>query len=71
VSEERFVDIESKIAFQENTISELNEAILRQQKEIAQLGKQVEALSENQKSMSEVISRAGEGDPREEKPPHY
>ena len=37
MNEERIVNIEAKIAYQDNTLQELNDVIYRQQKQIDQL----------------------------------
>jgi len=65
---ERLTELEVRVAFQDKTIQDLNEVVIRQQREIDRLAKELEAmkfqLSELTPSM--VIP------PEEEKPPpHY
>jgi len=69
MNEERFIDIESKMAFQEKTIKDLNDVILEQQKEIQRLGKICDALLRQGKELTELAS--GISAPANEKPPHY
>lgn len=68
MSEERFVDIETKIAHQELQIEELSQVIYEQQKTIDRLESTLQSLS---KRLREVLH--GEEDIRgaDEKPPHY
>ncbi len=68
MNEERLVDIEMKIDFQENTIKELNDVVCRQQEEIGELRKTCNLLFNQLKSLS--ITPSG-NNPKDEKPPHY
>jgi SlyX protein len=69
MSEERLVEIETKIAFQEKTIKDLNDALYEQQQEIERLGDTCNALVKRVKELSE--SGLGIDAPANEKPPHY
>ena len=69
MSEERLVEIETKIAFQEQTIEDLNDVIYEQQQEIERLASVCDILVKQVKELSEFIP---ENDaPANEKPPHY
>ena len=68
MSEDRFVDIESKLAHQEHLLLELNEVITKQQEKIMQLETLCASLIERVRSIGE----AGDADPSaQEVPPHY
>ncbi len=67
MNEERLMDIETKIAFQENTIQELNDVVCKQQEEIAQLQNTCRLLFNQLKTVSGETGNA----PKDEKPPHY
>jgi SlyX protein len=67
--EERLVDIETKIAFQEQTIKDLNDVVYEQQKDIEKLGAIVESLLQQDKELTK-LSRQIDA-PANEKPPHY
>jgi SlyX protein len=69
MSEERLVEIETKIAFQEQTIEDLNDVLYKQQQEIERLGSICDALVKRVKELSEFPS--GIDAPANEKPPHY
>jgi SlyX protein len=69
MNEERLVEIETKIAFQEKTIKDLNDVLYDQQKEIDRLGTICEALLNRIKELSEIAP--GMDTPANEKPPHY
>ncbi len=69
MSEERLVEIETKIAFQEQTIEDLNDVLYKQQQEIERLGSICDTLVKRVKELSESIP--GIDAPANEKPPHY
>lgn len=62
--EERIIELETKIAFLENYIYELNEVVIAQEKRI----KDIESETDNIKKQ---IASAGEPLPEGERPPHY
>ena len=66
--EQRLNDLESTIAFQEQTISELNEVIIEQQKRIEELERFTKLLNTQ---VERAISMIDSGPPANEKPPHY
>ena len=67
--EERLVKIETKIAYHEQTIKDLNEVVYQQQQEIERLGSICDALVRRVKEFSDLIP--GIDSPANEKPPHY
>ena len=64
--EERIVELESRQAFQDDTIQALNDALVEQQKLIERLQLQMQALAKRQ----EEVSPFGVGQD-EAPPPHY
>lgn len=64
--EDRFVDIEIKLAHQEDLVETLNETIYRQGRRIDQLEALVASLVDHVRTLQS--SRQG---PVNEKPPHY
>jgi len=68
MNEDRLVEIETKMAFQENTIKDLSDAVYSQQKQIDTLNKTIKQLV-GQIEDSSVISPRGSL--KDEKPPHY
>ena len=69
MSEERLVEIETKIVFQEKTIKDLNDVLCEQQQEIERLGFICDALVKQVKEFSEFTPEIDA--PANEKPPHY
>jgi SlyX protein len=66
--EDRLVDIEIKLSYQEDTIRELNSVVCAQQKQIDQLESICKVFASRIKDLSEAL----EGNvPLNEKPPHY
>ncbi len=68
--EGRFVDIEIKLAFQENTIAQLDHVVCRQQAQIDEL---LETCARLMARMRELAGSAAlpASTPGCEKPPHY
>lgn len=66
--EERLVNIEAKITFQEDLIEELNKTVYQQQQQLDRLGAVCEALARQIQSQTETRN---EGMPANERPPHY
>jgi SlyX protein len=69
MSEDRLVEIETKIAFQEKTIKDLSDALYEQQQEIERIGDTCSLLVKRLKEISEAT--LGIDAPANEKPPHY
>jgi SlyX protein len=66
--EDRLVDIEIKLSYQEKIIRELNSVVCEQQKQLDQLESVCKVFANRIKSLSETL----EGNiPLDEKPPHY
>ena len=66
--EERLVNIEAKITFQEDLIEELNKTVYQQQQKLDRLEAFCESLAGQIQSQAEA---GNEGMPANEKPPHY
>lgn len=66
--ENRLIELETRLAFQDHTLQELNSVIVRQQQEIAVLAHEIENLKAQFKTLAPelVASRADEAPP-----PHY
>lgn len=66
--EQRLIELETKLAFQETTLHELNDIVAAQQKKIDILQAAIQELHERMRSMGEETVR----DLSEETPPpHY
>jgi SlyX protein len=64
-SEDRFIDIEIKLAHQEDLVESLNQRVYEQQKQIDKLEAMLQALAEHMRNRD-----AGQ-QPLNERPPHY
>jgi len=64
----RLTDLETRLAFQENAIHELNDVVHRQQHEIERLTRSVMLLAEQLRSALPSLVAPAE---HEEPPPHY
>ncbi len=68
MDEDRLIDIETKMAHQEQLLTELNEVLTDQQAQISQL----EALSQSLiDRLNSLVDNAGAGQLTDERPPHY
>jgi len=68
MSDERLIDIESKLAHQDQLMLELNEVVTEQQAKIMQLEQLYRSLVERVRAMGESIPGDASQDDR---PPHY
>lgn len=68
MSEKRFVDLETRLAHQDQMLHELNEVITDQQARITQLEELCRSLIDRVRSLGEGPLA---GDPSNERPPHY
>ena len=66
--ENRLIELETRLAFQDHTLQELNTVIVRQQQEIAALTREIENLKAQFKTLApELVASRGDDTP----PPHY
>ncbi len=63
----QLVELQTQIAFQEDTLQSLNDVVANQQKQIDALKQEVNFIKQQ---FSELVAGMGENSP-EEKPPHY
>lgn len=68
MSEERFESLETKIAFQEDLIQKLDDALSDQQQQILDLRVQLQHVSSQVKEMESFAPDSSEPEPP---PPHY
>jgi SlyX protein len=68
MSEDRFIDLESRLAHQDQLLNELNEVVTQQQAKLMQLEMLCNSLISRVRSIGEVMP---DSDPTNEKPPHY
>jgi SlyX protein len=66
--ENRIIELETKVSYQDHTIQELNEVVIQQQQQIDQLEKNVNKILEHLKALNPSdLARPEEEAP----PPHY
>lgn len=68
MSEERFIDLESRLAHQDQLLNELNDVVTSQQAKITELNTLCRSLIHRVRSMGDA---APAGDSGDERPPHY
>lgn len=67
-TDDRLVDIEIKLARQEDLVDTLNQTVYQQQKKIDELEALCAALARHIREMRDAANERG---PANEKPPHY
>ncbi|MEW8024428.1 MAG: SlyX family protein [Candidatus Thiodiazotropha sp.] len=65
---DRIIDLESRMAFQEQAIHTLSETLIEQQRTIDSLNRAVEALGQRLQALDPSPLQPGETEPP---PPHY
>jgi SlyX protein len=68
MSEERFTDLESRLAHQDQLLNDLNDVVTSQQTKIMQLEELCKALIQRVRSAGDGVP---DSDPGDERPPHY
>jgi SlyX protein len=68
MSEKRFIDLESRLAHQDQLLHELNAVVTDQQQQIMHLEELCKSLITRVRSIGEAMSDDDVGD---ERPPHY
>lgn len=68
MDEQRFITIETKLAFQEDALRQLNDALTDQQMRVAELERICRQLIERVSRLGESVHK---GSAVEEIPPHY
>ncbi|MHB9118193.1 MAG: SlyX family protein [Burkholderiales bacterium] len=73
MNEDRMVELESKMSFQEEALQSLSDTVYRQQKQIDRLEAVCQSLIEHIKDLSLAVAEghAGAGGGANERPPHY
>ena len=67
---EQLAELQSQMAFQDETVAALNEAVADQQQQILVLRRQLQLLQQRQEEQAARFD-AGSGSSPDEKPPHY
>ncbi len=68
MTDDRLVDIETKLAHQEQMLIELNDALTKQQDSIMTLERLCASISERLRSLGDAETSSP---PEDERPPHY
>ncbi len=68
MSEKRFIDLEMRLAHQDQLLNQLNDVVTEQQSKIMQLESLCKSLIQRVQVVAEGVSGENPGD---ERPPHY
>ena len=68
---EQLIDMQSQLAFHEDTVQALNDAVSQQQQEITVLRRQFELLKLRQDEQTAAADDQSASSPAQERPPHY
>lgn len=71
VLKKQVMELQSQLAFQEDAVQSLDQALARQQTEILVLQRQLELLRQHQLEQNEGSGGGPDSSPANEAPPHY
>ena len=71
VLKQQMMELQSQLAFQEDAVRSLDEALAHQQQELLLLRRQLELLQQRQHDTTALHEAASAGLPANDKPPHY
>jgi len=71
MDESRLIEIETKLAHQDQVLLELNDVLTDQQEQLTQLEKLCSSLVERIRSLGSDRPDGSGGAPQDERPPHY
>lgn len=69
--EEQLIDVQTRVAYQEDTLAQLNDVITKQDAEIVQLKQQMRLLAQRLDELARDPAQAAETDITNDRPPHY
>ncbi|MGB5352459.1 MAG: SlyX family protein [Woeseia sp.] len=69
MDEQRIIELETRLAYQEHTLTELNDIMTDQQEQLSRQKRALEVLMARLEAMADVQS--GGSAPQNERPPHY
>lgn len=69
--EEQLIDVQTRVAYQEDTLAQLNDVITKQDAEIVQLKQQMRILAQRLDELARNPLDGEDGDVANERPPHY
>ncbi len=71
VLKQQMMELQSQLAFQEDAVRSLDEALAHQQQELLLLRRQLELLQQRQQDSTALNEAGSAGVPANDKPPHY
>lgn len=67
-TDEQLVDLQTRLAFQEEALAQLNDILTEQQRQIDKVRLEFQLIQERYQELLDLIEA---GPPTDEKPPHY
>lgn len=71
MEESKLIEIETKLAHQDQLLIELNDVVTDQQAQLMRLEELCNLLVERIRSLGDDKSDGSDGSPQDERPPHY
>lgn len=68
--QEQLIELQTRVAYQEDTLVQLNDVIARQDAELIQLKQQLRLIAQRLDELSRNPAQ-GDGEVMDERPPHY
>ena len=69
--QEKIIDLQTRFSFQEDVLSQLNDEVVRQQRQITELVRELAAIKQQMAELSDRESKTASANEAHEVPPHY
>ena len=69
--EEQLIDVQTRVAYQEDTLTQLNDVITKQDAEIVQLKQQMRLLAQRLDELMRDPAQGSDMEITNDRPPHY
>ncbi|MCE3252410.1 MAG: homocysteine methyltransferase [Cellvibrio sp.] len=69
--EEQLIEVQTRVAYQEDTLAQLNEVITKQDAELVQLKQQMRLLAQRLDELMRDPAQGGDAEIISDRPPHY
>jgi SlyX protein len=69
MDEQRIIELETRLAYQEHTLAELNDVVIDQQQQLTQLRRVLETMTSRLEAVADAMP--GPATAQNERPPHY
>lgn len=69
--QDKLIELETKFSFQEDLLQQLNEVVIRQQRQLDEMSRDMRVLKDQLGEVAADDSKPGAAEQQNERPPHY